>query len=40
MAASAFGLSEKVDISLTENDITGASLHPPFDKHNVAKLRW
>ena len=43
MAASASELgqsSEKADITLTEDDIPGASLQPPFEKHTVPELRW
>ena len=43
MAASASELvqsSEKADITLTEDDIPGASLQPPFEKHTVSELRW
>ena len=32
--------SEKADITLTEDDIPGASLQPPFEKHKVSELRW
>lgn len=43
MAASTSELdksSETADTTLTENDIPGASLQPPFEKHTVSELRW
>ena len=43
MAASASEVvqsSEKADITLTEDDIPGTSLQPPFEKHTVSELRW
>ncbi len=27
-------------VTLTEDDIPGASLQPPFEKHTVPELRW
>ena len=41
MAAGASMSSEKADHStLTENDVVGASLQPPFEKYTNAELRW
>ena len=30
----------EVEVALTENDIPGASLQPPFEKHTMSELRW
>ena len=41
MAAGARMISEKADHStLTEDDIVGARLHPPFEKYTNVELRW
>ena len=41
MAAGASMSSEKADHStLTEDDIVGASLQPPFEKYTNVELRW
>ena len=32
--------SSSIEVSLNEEDIPGACLHPPFEKHTKSALRW
>ena len=41
MATGASGSSENADhFTLTEDDIVGVSLQPPFERFTNAELRW